>query len=53
VLDVPRTATVTTTTPCVLLSLRRDDFLRLLESEPDLRRQIAELVAARSVSAEV
>jgi len=45
VMHVPRTATVTALTPCVLLSLRRDDFLRLLESEPDLRRQIAEVIA--------
>lgn len=52
VMDVPRTATVTTTTPCVLLSLRRDDFLHLLETEPELRREIAEIVAARSASVE-
>jgi ATP-binding cassette subfamily B protein len=51
--DVPRTATVTTVTPCVLLSLRRDDFLGLLESEPELRREIAQVVAARSATVEV
>jgi ATP-binding cassette subfamily B protein len=53
VMDVARTATVTTETPCVLLSLRREDFLRLLEDEPELRREIAEVVAARSATAEV
>lgn len=52
VMDVPRTATVTTVTPCVLLSLRRNEFLRLLDSEPDLRREIAELVATRHASVE-
>jgi ATP-binding cassette subfamily B protein len=51
--DVARTATVTTLTPCVLLSLRRDDFLRLLESEPELQREIAEDVATRMLTVEV
>jgi ATP-binding cassette subfamily B protein len=53
VMDVPRTATVTTVTTCVLLSLRRDDFLELLEREPELRRQIREVVAHRSATVEV
>jgi ATP-binding cassette subfamily B protein len=52
VTDSPRNATVTTITPCVLLSLRRDEFLRLLENEPGLRQDIAELVAARSRTTE-
>ncbi|HEX7275739.1 MAG TPA: ABC transporter transmembrane domain-containing protein [Acidimicrobiales bacterium] len=51
--DVPRIATVTTLTPCVLLSLRRDDFLVLLQTEPVLRQEIAALVAARTAETEV
>jgi ATP-binding cassette subfamily B protein len=53
VLDVPRTATVTTLTDCVLLSLRRDDFLALLESRPELQAEIIELMAARTQTVEV
>jgi ATP-binding cassette subfamily B protein len=35
--DLPRTATVRTVTPSVLLTLTRDKFLRLLERAPELR----------------
>jgi ATP-binding cassette subfamily B protein len=41
----PRTATVRTVTPCVLLSLQRGLFLRLLENSPELRAKL-ELAAA-------
>ena len=50
--DVPRTATVTTLTPCVLLSLVRDEFLQLLEIELGLQAEIAELVAVRTEESE-
>jgi ATP-binding cassette, subfamily B, bacterial len=36
----PRTATVRTVTPCVLLSLQRGPFLRLLENSPELRAKL-------------
>ena len=51
--DVPRTATVTTVTPCLLLSLRREDFLGLLQREPELQREIAAVVEARSASVQI
>jgi ATP-binding cassette subfamily B protein len=48
--DVPRTATVRTVTPSVLLALTRDRFLRMLERAPELRdalhREYPELVSA-------
>ncbi len=50
--DVPRTATVRTVTPSVLLTLTRDRFLRMLERAPELRdalrRDYPELVSASS-----
>ena len=38
--DQPRSATVRTLAPSVLLSLRRRPFLALLQTRPDLRAQI-------------
>ena len=38
--NVPRTATVRALTPCVLLSLQRGLFLRLLEHSPELRAKL-------------
>ncbi len=40
--SVPRTATATTTAPTILLTLRRDVFLSLMERVPDLRRVLEE-----------
>jgi ATP-binding cassette subfamily B protein len=43
----PRNATVKTLTDCVCLSLTCDTFNRLLDREPELRRNIQELAVAR------
>jgi ATP-binding cassette subfamily B protein len=45
--DVPRTATVRALTDCVLLSLGRGQFLRLMQRAPHLRAHIAQLAAMR------
>ena len=45
--DEPRAATVRTTMPTQLYSLARQDFLSLLDHEPDARQSIAERIAAR------
>ena len=50
---VPRTATVTTVTPCFLLSLRREDFLGLLQREPELQQESPPVVEARSASVQI
>jgi ATP-binding cassette subfamily B protein len=38
--DVPRTASVWTRSPCILLSLERADFLQLLERAPLLHQSL-------------
>ena len=38
--NVPRTATVRSLTPCVLLSLQRGQFFELIEQAPELRAQL-------------
>jgi ATP-binding cassette subfamily B protein len=45
--DVPRTATVRTLTPSVLLTLRRGQFLGLLQRSPDLARRFEATVERR------
>ena len=43
-----RMATVTTLTECQLLRLDNDDFERLMDSEPELKDEIARLADERS-----
>lgn len=45
--DVTRTATVRTRTPTIVLALEREQFLQLLNSAPELRTAVMEVVAAR------
>ena len=45
--DLPRTATVRTLTPSVLLSLSRTAFLETLADQPELREELERVVAAR------
>lgn len=45
--DTPRTATVTALTPCLLMSLSRDQFLTLLDAEPGVRDAVERVVKAR------
>jgi ATP-binding cassette subfamily B protein len=44
---VPRTATARTRTPCLMLALERDEFLRLLRTAPELRVHMEEIAATR------
>ena len=44
---VPRTATVRTRTPCLMLALDRDVFLGLLRVAPDLRARVEEIAERR------
>ena len=44
---VPRTATVRTRTPCLMLALDRDEFLGLLRLVPDLRARVEEIAEQR------
>ena len=44
---VPRTATVTTTTPVRMLVVTDRDFKHLLETSPDLQLKVLETLAAR------
>ena len=44
---VPRTATVRTRTPCLMLALDRDEFLGLLRVAPDLRARVEEIAERR------
>ncbi|PKM77958.1 MAG: ABC transporter ATP-binding protein [Firmicutes bacterium HGW-Firmicutes-15] len=43
--SIPRTATVTTTVPTVILSLQRELFLNLIEKAPHLRKALEEHAA--------
>jgi len=45
--DVPRTSTVTTTTPVRLLVLTKRDFQRLLRDQPSIQRKVLEALALR------
>jgi len=45
--DVPRTITVTTTTPVRLLVLTKRDFQRLLRDQPSIQRKVLEALALR------
>ena len=47
-----RTATVQTNTPCVFLSLGREQFLKLLESSPKLRESMEALMHDRLMEVE-
>ncbi|MGR9014122.1 MAG: ATP-binding cassette domain-containing protein [Gammaproteobacteria bacterium] len=38
--NLPRNATVTTRTPCILLTLVREQFQQLLETAPDIRQRL-------------
>jgi ATP-binding cassette subfamily B protein len=48
--DVPRTATVRARTDCVLLSLGRGQFLRLMQRDAHVRAQITHLAEVRAPS---
>ena len=50
--NVPRTATVTTTTPVRMLVVTDRDFKHLLETSPDLQLKVLEVLAARLASHE-
>ena len=45
--NVPRTATVTTTTPVRMLVVTDRDFKHLLETSPDLQLKVLEVLASR------
>lgn len=45
--DQPRTATVRTRVPCILLSLERQPFLELLEARPKLRAYVEQVALTR------
>ena len=44
---VPRTATVRTRTPCLMLALEREAFLDLLRSTPDIRARVEQVAESR------
>lgn len=46
--SLPRTATILTLTPCILLSLRREYFDRLLAKTPYLREKLEQTFQART-----
>ena len=45
--DVPRTSTVTTTSPVRLLVLTKRDFQRLMREQPSIQRKVLEALAIR------
>lgn len=45
--NIPRSATVRSVTPCVLLTLHRDIFQNLVERAPDVREQLEKTIANR------
>ncbi len=45
--DAPRTATVRTLTPCLMLSLRREQFAMLLKRAPGVRDDLSTLASDR------
>ncbi len=45
--DIPRSATILTLTPCVLLTLHREIFQNLLDRSPDLKEKLEEAITAR------
>jgi len=45
--DVPRTATIVTRTPCLMLTLGRQQFEKILAAEPELRIAFERMAAAR------
>ena len=47
VTDVPRTSTVTTSTPVRLLVLTKRDFQRLMREQPSIQRKVLEALAQR------
>lgn len=47
--NVPRTATVQTIDPCLLLTLHRNQFLKMLETAPALRQAVEQMAASRSL----
>lgn len=48
--DIPRTATVTTTTPVRCFVLTRGRFLHLLDDQPDVERKVLRALAKRLVA---
>lgn len=48
--DIPRTATVTATTPLRFFVLRRQRFLRLLDEQPAIERKVMRALAKRLIS---
>lgn len=48
--DIPRTATVTTTTPLRCFVLTRRSFVRLLDEQPAIERKVMRALAKRLVS---
>ncbi|WP_286726564.1 cyclic nucleotide-binding domain-containing protein, partial [Pelotomaculum sp. PtaB.Bin117] len=40
--NIPRTATVRARTPCLVLSLQREKFSRILETAPDIKKALEE-----------
>lgn len=45
--NIPRSATIRTLTPCVMLSLHRDIFQNLLDRAPGLREKLEQTIADR------
>lgn len=48
--DSPRTATVTTRTDCLLLTLNRAQFLELLSTTPDVKTMVEQIAAERQAA---
>ncbi len=45
--DVPRTATIVALTPLVVLTIREDDFTRLLDEQPAIARKVLRALGER------